>query len=300
MAAMTEPQPAIIDDANLAHLQAWQSKSETTLDLITSAPLRALSATLDRDDPAPAHGTPVAPLWHWLYFLPHARQSEIGPDGHPRRGGFLPPVPLPRRMWAGGRLRWETDNPLRVGQEVQRVSTIRSVQHKTGRSGELLFVLVEHRFSNQDGLALTEEHDIVYRAAARPGDPVPPPQQPPLAGQAAWSRSIVPDDILLFRYSALTFNGHRIHYDRRYVTQVEGYPGLIVHGPLIATLLLDLLRRQLPGVRVVAFDFKALRPTFDLHPFSVHGKPRDDGRTIDLWAQDHDGFLTMQATATVS
>ncbi|QOQ82574.1 MULTISPECIES: FAS1-like dehydratase domain-containing protein [Comamonas] len=294
------PNTVQIDAATLTKLQSWQERSETMSDVITAAPLRALSATLDRDDPVPEDGSAVPALWHWLYFLPHARQSEIGPDGHPRRGGFLPPVPLPRRMWAGGRLRWETDNPLRVGQEVQRVSTIRSVQHKTGRSGELLFVLVEHRFLNHDGLALTEEHDIVYRAAARPGDPVPPPQQPPLAGQAAWSRSIVPDDILLFRYSALTFNGHRIHYDRRYVTQVEGYPGLIVHGPLIATLLLDLLRRNLPGARVVAFDFKALRPTFDLHPFSVHGKPRDDGRTIDLWAQDHDGFLTMQATATVS
>ena len=294
------PNTVQIDAAALTKLQSWQERSETMSDIITAAPLRALSATLDRDDPAPAHGTPVAPLWHWLYFLPHARQSEIGPDGHPRRGGFLPPVPLPRRMWAGGRLRWEASNPLRVRQQVQRVSTIRSVQHKTGRSGELLFVLVEHRFSNQDGLALTEEHDIVYRAAARHGDPVPPPQQPPLAGQAAWSRTIVPDDVLLFRYSALTFNGHRIHYDRRYVTQVEGYPGLIVHGPLIATLLLDLLRRQVQGARVVAFDFKALRPTFDLHPFSVHGKPREDGRTIDLWAQDHEGLLTMQATATVA
>jgi len=294
------PNTVQIDAATMTKLQSWQERSETMSDVITAAPLRALSATLDRDDPVPEDGSAVPALWHWLYFLPHARQSEIGPDGHPRRGGFLPPVPLPRRMWAGGRLRWEADNPLRLGQEVQRISTIRSVQHKTGRSGELLFVLVEHRFLNHDGLALVEEHDIVYRAAARPGDPVPPPQQPPLAGQAAWSRSIVPDDVLLFRYSALTFNGHRIHYDRRYVTQVEGYPGLIVHGPLIATLLLDLLRRNLPGARVVAFDFKALRPTFDLHPFSVHGKPRDDGRTIDLWAQDHDGFLTMQATATVS
>ena len=294
------PNTVQIDAAALTKLQSWQERSETMSDIITAAPLRALSATLDRDDPAPEDGSAVPALWHWLYFLPHARQSEIGPDGHARRGGFLPPVPLPRRMWAGGRLRWETDNPLRLGQEVQRVSTIRSVQHKTGRSGELLFVLVEHRFSNQDGLALTEEHDIVYRAAARPGDPEPPPQQPPLADQAAWSRTIVPDDILLFRYSALTFNGHRIHYDRRYVTQVEGYPGLIVHGPLIATLLLDLLRRQLSGARVVAFDFKALRPTFDLHPFSVHGKPREDGRSIDLWAQDHEGLLTMQATATVA
>lgn len=294
------PNTVQIDAATMTKLQSWQERSETMSDVITAAPLRALSATLDRDDPVPEDGSAVPALWHWLYFLPHARQSEIGPDGHPRRGGFLPPVPLPRRMWAGGRLRWEADNPLRLGQEVQRISTIRSVQHKTGRSGELLFVLVEHQFLNHDGLALVEEHDIVYRAAARPGDPVPPPQQPPLAGQAAWSRSIVPDDILLFRYSALTFNGHRIHYDRQYVTQVEGYPGLIVHGPLIATLLLDLLRRQLPGARVVAFDFKALRPTFDLHPFSVHGKPREDGRTIDLWAQDHEGLLTMQATATVA
>ncbi len=294
------PNTVQINAAALTKLQSWQERSETMSDLITAAPLRALSATLDRDDPVPEDGSAVPALWHWLYFLPHARQSEIGPDGHPRRGGFLPPVPLPRRMWAGGRLRWETDNPLRLGQEVQRVSTIRSVQHKTGRSGELLFVLVEHRFSNQDGLALVEEHDIVYRAAARPGDPEPPPQQPPLADQAAWSRTIVPDDILLFRYSALTFNGHRIHYDRQYVTQVEGYPGLIVHGPLIATLLLDLLRRKLQGAKVVTFDFKALRPTFDLHPFSVHGKPREDGRTIDLWAQDHEGLLTMQATATVA
>ncbi|MEF8687252.1 UNVERIFIED_CONTAM: MaoC family dehydratase N-terminal domain-containing protein [Comamonas sp. A-3] len=294
------PNTVQIDAPTLTKLQSWQERSETMSDVITAAPLRALSATLDRDDPVPEDGSAVPALWHWLYFLPHARQSEIGPDGHPRRGGFLPPVPLPRRMWAGGRLRWEADNPLRLGQEVQRISTIRSVQHKTGRSGELLFVLVEHQFLNHDGLALVEEHDIVYRAAARPGDPVPPPQQPPLAGQAAWSRSIVLDDILLFRYSALTFNGHRIHYDRQYVTQVEGYPGLIVHGPLIATLLLDLLRRQLPGARVVTFDFKALRPTFDLHPFSVHGKPREDGRTIDLWAQDHEGLLTMQATATVA
>ena len=294
------PNTVQIDAAALTKLQSWRERSETISDIITAAPLRALSATLDRDDPVPEDGSAVPALWHWLYFLPHARQSEIGPDGHAKRGGFLPPVPLPRRMWAGGRLRWEAGNPLRMGQQVQRVSTIRSVQHKTGRSGELLFVLVEHRFSNQDGLALTEEHDIVYRGAARPGDPVPPPQQPPLAGQAAWSRTIVPDDVLLFRYSALTFNGHRIHYDRQYVTQVEGYPGLIVHGPLIATLLLDLLRRQLPGARVVAFDFKALRPTFDLHPFSVHGKPREDGRTIDLWAQDHEGLLTMHATATVA
>ncbi|MDY0106541.1 MAG: MaoC family dehydratase N-terminal domain-containing protein [Giesbergeria sp.] len=294
MATMTAP---TIDAALLAHLQSWQGQSEILNDTLTATPVAALSATLDRDDPAPAARTALPPLWHWLYFLPHARQSEIGPDGHPRRGGFLPPVPLPRRMWAGGRLRWDYANPLRVGQAVQRQSTIQSVKHKAGRSGELLFVLVEHQYRNDQGLALTEEHDIVYRSAAQPGEAAPAPQLPPLAGQAAWSRTITPDAVMLFRYSALTFNGHRIHYDRPYVTEVEGYPGLIVHGPLIATLLLDLLRRSLPGAQVARFDFRAVRPTFDLHPFSVHGKPSSDGKSIELWAQDHEGFLTMQGTA---
>ncbi len=294
---MTEP---TIDTTLLAHLQTWQGQSETLSDTLSASPVSALSASLDRDDPAPAAGTALPPLWHWLYFLPHARQSEIGPDGHPRRGGFLPPVPLPRRMWAGGRLRWETANRLQVGQEVQRTSTIQSVKHKAGRSGELLFVQVQHQLHNAQGLALTEEQDIVYRSAAQPGDPAPVPQTPPLAGQADWSRSIVPDPVLLFRYSALTFNGHRIHYDRTYATGTEGYPGLVVHGPLIATLLLDLLRRSLPDAQVLTFDFRAVRPTFDLHPFSVHGKLSSDGKTVELWGQDHEGLLTMQGTASLA
>ena len=292
---MNEPSRTL-DSATLTHLQSWVGKSETLSDDITSAPVRALSATLDRDDSAPVAGSTVLPpLWHWLYFLPQQRQSEIGPDGHPKRGGFLPPVPLPRRMWAGGRLRWLPENPLLVGQTVQRVSSIASVTHKAGRTGDLLFVLVKHEVHNAKGLALTEEHDIVYRAAAQPGDPVPPP----VAAEqgAAWQREIAPDDVLLFRYSALTFNGHRIHYDRRYVTEVEGYPGLIVHGPLIATLLVDLVRHQMPKAFIKSFNFKAVRPTFDLHPFRLNGQPSADGKTVQLWAQDHEGWLTMQGTA---
>ena len=289
-------QSRTLDSATLTHLQSWVGKTQTVDDDITSAPVRALSATLDRDDTVPVAGSTVLPpLWHWLYFLPQQRQSEIGPDGHPRRGGFLPPVPLPRRMWAGGRLCWLTENPLLVGQAVRRVSSIASVTHKAGRTGDLLFVLVKHEVHNAKGLALTEEHDIVYRAAAQPGDPVP---QPVAAEQgAAWQREIVPDDVLLFRYSALTFNGHRIHYDRRYVTEVEGYPGLIVHGPLIATLLVDLVRRHVPDAFVKSFNFKAVRPTFDLHPFRLNGQPSADGKTVQLWAQDHEGWLTMQGTA---
>ena len=288
----------LIDAEALAKLQAWQGRSETLVDDITAAPVRALSATLDRDDALPEAGTHLPALWHWLYFLPHHRQSEIGEDGHAKRGGFLPPVPLPRRMWAGGRLNWEASNPLQVGDKVERPSTIASVTHKAGRTGELVFVLVRHEVRNARGLALTEEHDIVYRAAAAPGEKTPPPT--PASKDAAFSREIVPDDVLLFRYSALTFNGHRIHYDRRYVTEVEGYPGLVVHGPLLATLLLDLVRSDLPDSSIASFSFKAMKPTFDTAPFQVCGQRADDGKTIHLWARHEDGALAMDATATLA
>ena len=296
MTQHTNPSPTL-DAAALAGLQAWQGRSETLADQITAAPVRALSATLDRNDPAPEPGTRVPELWHWLYFLPHHRQSEIGPDGHAKRGGFLPPVPLPRRMWAGGRLSWEAGNPLVVGDAVERTSTIASVSHKTGRSGELVFVLVRHEFRNARGLALTEEHDIVYRAAPAPGEA--PAAPTPAPKDAAFTREFTPDDVLLFRYSALTFNGHRIHYDRRYVTEVEGYPGLIVHGPLIATLLVDLLRREKPGASFARFEFRALRPVFDGTRLRVHGRPEAD-KHFSLWAEDADGCLAMQASATLA
>jgi 3-methylfumaryl-CoA hydratase len=242
-------------------------------------------------------GTPLPPLWHWLYFLPLHRQSEIGPDGHAKRGGFLPPVPLPRRMWAGSQ--FEFRSPIRVGDSVERTSTIADVSGKEGRTGKLVFVKVRHevRSNGSSEPAIVEFHDIVYRDAKRSGDVEPPPQRADTG--AAWQREIVPDDVLLFRYSALTFNGHRIHYDRKYVTEVEGYPGLIVHGPLIATLLMDLVRRSLPQADVATFRFKAVRPTFDLNPFRVNGQLQDDGKTIRLWAQDHEGWLTMDATATL-
>jgi 3-methylfumaryl-CoA hydratase len=278
-------------------LTAWIGRSESLRDTITAAPVRALTATLDHPAADVPTGFPLPPLWHWLYFLPMHRQSDIGPDGHAKRGGFLPPVPLPRRMWAGSQFEFRA--PIRVGDEVLRTSTIADVTAKEGRTGKLVFVKVRHELhcNGASEPALVEFHDIVYREAQRPGD-VPPPPQPAPAG-ASWQREIVPDDVLLFRYSALTFNGHRIHYDRRYVTEVEGYPGLVVHGPLIATLLLDLLRRQQPAAEVATYVFKAVRPTFDLHPFRVNGAPQPDGKSVRLWAQDHDGWLTMDATATL-
>ncbi|MBA2962001.1 MULTISPECIES: FAS1-like dehydratase domain-containing protein [Ramlibacter] len=276
---------------------AWIGRTETVAETMGPTPALALNATLDHEPVDARPGMPLPPLWHWLYFLPRHRQSEIGPDGHARRGGFLPPVPLPRRMWAGSQ--FEFRSPVRIGDAVERTSTIEDITSKSGRTGELVFVKVRHelRCNGVADPALVEFHDIVYRPLKQPGEAELAPRRPD--GQAQWRREIVPDDVLLFRYSALTFNGHRIHYDRRYVTEVEGYPGLVVHGPLIATLLMDLLRRQWPQADVASFRFRAVRPTFDGHPFQVCGAPAADGRSVQLWAQDHDGWLTMDATAAL-
>ena len=281
---------------NIDHLREWIGKSETREDRITLTPMAALSATLDRDDPFPRDGDPLPPLWHWLYFLPLHRESELGADGHPKRGGFIPPVPLPRRMFAGGRQQFH--KPLRAGDAISRVSLVADVTHKMGRNGPLVFVLVRHEISTREGLALVEEHDIVYREHSRPGEGAAQPQ--PAPADAPWSREIRADAVMLFRYSALTFNPHRIHYDLRYCTDVEGYSGLVVHGPLIATALADLLRRNLPDARVTNFSFRAVRPIFDTHPFSVHGRLESGNKTVKLWAKDHEGWLCMEATAALA
>ena len=279
----------------LQDFSAWIGRSETRRDTLGPTPLAALAATLDHDAPAAVVGTPLPPLWHCLYFLPLHRHSELGPDGHARRGGFLPPVPLPRRMWAGSR--FEFRSPLRVGDAVERRSIIDDVSARQGRSGPLIFVTVRHHVycNGSTEPALVEFHDIVYRGASQADGRQPTPQPAPQG--APWQREVMPDDVLLFRYSALTFNGHRIHYDRRYVTEVEGYPGLVVHGPLIATLLLDLLHEHAPGAKLGAFRFRAVRPTFDGHAFRLSGAR--DGQSVRLWAQDHEGWLTMDAVASL-
>jgi 3-methylfumaryl-CoA hydratase len=280
---------------DLDQLRSWIGRSETIEDVVTAAPLRGLSATLDREDAPQAAGKAIPPCWHWLYFLPMARQSEIGTDGHAKRGGFLPPVPLPRRMWAGSRIDFAA--PLCVGQAIARTSRIDDVRLKEGKTGPLVFVKVRHDIRADGAPAIVEEHDIVYRDHPQPGEPAP--AGTPAPADAQWTRRIVPDDVLLFRYSALTFNGHRIHYDRKYVTEVEGYPGLIVHGPLIATLLLDLLRRELPDATVTHFEFRAMKPLFDIAPFEVCGR-RVDGHHVKLWARTPEGHLAMDAGATLA
>ncbi len=272
--------------------QDWVGRQAVARDRIAAGPVAALAATLDRDDPAPRDGDALPPLYHWLFFPAAARQSALGPDGHARRGGFLPPVALPRRMWAGGRLRFL--RALHVGEAVERVSTIRAVSARAGRSGRLVFVTVEHEIAGEAGPAVVEAHDIVYRDAGGAAPTVPAPEG------AAWWRAIAPDPVLLFRYSALTFNGHRIHYDRPYATQVEGYPGLVVHGPLMATLLVDLLRRHTPR-RLAAFDFRATAPVFDTASFTLFGTPEGggapEGDGAALWVRRADGALAMRAEA---
>lgn len=280
---------------NFDNLKEWVGKSELLEDIAAAAPLAGLAATLDHAT-TPWRSSEVPPLGHWLYFLPRAKQSEISEDGHPKRGGFLPPVPLPRRMWAGSRLTFKA--PIRIGEPLQRRSTIIKVDYKNGRTGALVFVTVAHELTNAAGQLLYEEQDIVYKeeapqGEAQKGEATPSKAAPAESRQADWNRTIIPDPVLLFRYSALTFNAHRIHYDRPYCSKVEGYPGLVVHGPLTATMLIDLFLRNNPGAVVTSFSFRGQRPLFDINPFTLCGKARDGG--AELWAVDSDGQVAMTA-----
>ncbi len=272
----------------------WIGRSETQRDVASAAPLVRLAALLDH---APATPATVPPLGHWLYFLPDARQSAIGDDGHPRRDerSLLPPVPLPRRMWAGGRVEFLA--PIAVGAELTRVTTIAAIRAKRGASGDLLFVTLQHDIAADGVPALREEQDLVYRAAATAAtprarsasEPVPAPAPAP----ANAVRRMTPDPVLLFRYSALTFNAHRIHYDRDYARDVEGYAGLVVHGPLIATLLIDHARREIPDLLPSRFSFRAEAPLIDGAPFDLCLAREDGG--VRLWARDANGRPTMRA-----
>jgi 3-methylfumaryl-CoA hydratase len=273
---------------------SWIGKTETVEDDIALAPALAAAATLDDSVTPLGHGRALPPLWHWFYFLPKAPQSRLGADGHPERGGFMPPIPFPRRMFAGARLRFH--HPLRIGGSTSREGVIRNVVLKSGRSGSLAFVTVGYSFHQDGVLCIEEEQDIVYR---EPGAPVPAPAQlelPPVA-QGAWSRVVTPDTRLLFRFSALTFNAHRIHYDRPYAMSEEGYPGLVVHGPLTAVLLIELVRHSTPR-SISGYSFRGLAPIFDLAPFRLVGMASDS--KVELEAQGPDGKTAMSATAELA
>ena len=277
-------------------LQGWVGRTETARDRIAPDRCRAMQATLDLADPPLEGGDPLPPLWHWLYFWSAAPRSALGRDGHPVPGGFLPPVGAARRMWAGSRVSFP--GPLRIGETAERVSTVTGVTPKRGRGGALVFVTVRHEISGPGGLAIVDEHDIVYREDSG-GQPAGLPPGPPAPTEAAVRDRFTADPTLLFRYSALTFNGHRIHYDRDYATGVEGYPGLVVHGPLLATLLVGLAARIRPDRRVARFSFRAIRPVFDADPVTLCGVPDGDS-AIDLWVADRDGRQAMRAEAAFS
>lgn len=295
-----------MSDDKTVNIEDWVGRRTQVTDVISPVQVRQMAAAMN--DAARLARPDAAPLpagWHWLYFNPIEIESKLGPDGHPRRGDFLPPVELPRRMWAGSRLTWA--RPFAVGATVDKHSKILAVSRKSGRSGDMVFVTVEHVYSDARGLVLTEEHDIVYRDM--PGDAERASlrelgdraqagehrfEQPP-----SHAREVHGDSVMLFRYSAATFNGHRIHYDRNYAREVEGYPGLVVHGPLIATMLLNYVENEFSGGRQVrTFEFRAKKPTFDLAPFHLHAQV-GQGEGIKVWSSNNvgdtgiDGHITL-------
>jgi 3-methylfumaryl-CoA hydratase len=256
----------------MSDLENWIGRGETLEDIAAPVPLAGLAALLDHTVPPWREGE-LPPLAHWLYFLGHARQSQIDIDGHPRRGGFLPPITLPRRMWAGSRIVFHA--PVAVGAVMTRRSSIMDIKTKRGGSGAMIFVTVKHDIAVAGQTAITEEQDIVFRDAPG-GNPPPPKADPRIASEI---RKVHPDPTLLFRFSALTFNAHRIHYDRDYAVEVEGYPGLVVQGPLTAMLLLDHFLRAHPKADVARFSFRAQSPLFDTAPFELCMDSND------LWAR---------------
>lgn len=278
--------------AELEYLKKWIGETETDTDYVTIPTVHRLSATLDRDDPFPKTGDMLPIGWHSLLFPRIVRHSGIGPDGHPARGDFLPPVPLPRRMFAGKRTRIVGE--LRVGDEVKRLSTIKDVVIKQGRTGTMVFVTVNTDISSPRGVAISEEQDIVYRD--EPDKHVPPPPAQPAPGTAVWKNTVTPTEVMLFRYSALTFNGHRIHYDHPYVTGVEGYPGLVMNGGLTTLLVYELARAQ-AKTPLKFVSSRNVRPMFANRSISICGEPAADGKSAKLWTQDDTGALTLSATA---
>jgi 3-methylfumaryl-CoA hydratase len=273
---------------------AWIGRVEEVAEEISPWRAQALAASLDIDA-TPTAGALLPSGWHWLYFNPIALRRSLGPDGHPKRGGFLPPVALPRRMWAGGRLKYLS--PITIGDVAIRRSEIARIESKTGKRGSLVFVTVRHRVFSGGTERLVEEQDIVYREATSPGAEPPPAERAP--DGAEFHREVRPDSTLLFRYSALTFNGHRIHYDRPYAQNEERYPDLVVQGPLTATLLQDFAVSECrPGGRLSAFEFRGVAPLFVDRPFWLEGTVTEDGG-LALWARTPDGALAMSAKAQV-
>lgn len=269
----------------------WVGQQETVHDHASLAPVKGLLALFDDGNGKPKIGDAVPPLWHWLYFLPQAVQSEIGPDGHPKRGGFLPPVDLPRRMFAGSQLQFHSS--IHIGDRLRREGRVADIIEKKGKSGALVFVTVDYKIFAEDRMAVEERQTIVYRAAGGPTPPIIPGPQQDLPNDV-WHRCLNADPVRLFRFSALTFNGHRIHYDRDYAVTEEGYPGLVVHGPLLALSLLELVRTRKDLPAVTAFSFRGEAPAFDGQDIRLEAKI-EESNAISLVARRADGKTAMSA-----
>lgn len=274
-----------------------ESKKMVQKDFITPDVLNRMSLTLDYDMEF-SEGDVLPKLWHWLYFLPRVKASEAGVDGHPKTGGFIPAIEgLDRRMWAGSRFWFHND--MVASKEAIKESEVVKVTEKQGRSGRLGFVLVRHEYYQDDKHILSEEHDIVYKQEPESDTTVEMVNAGLKAPEktAQWSETIVPDPLLLFKYSALTFNGHRIHYDRDFCKKDFGFPGLVVHGPLLSTLLMELVRKNLPQANVLEYAFRAKGPVFEFQPFKVEGC--QEGNKIFLWVVNDSGLETMSAEAVI-
>jgi 3-methylfumaryl-CoA hydratase len=288
---MTErPDAPAID---IDHLRQWIGRSHDRAEVVGSAPFEGLAALLDHPAP-PWPGGELPPLGHWLAFLSIAPQSGLGEDGHARLGGFMPPMPLPRRMWAGSRVAFL--RPARLLASLRQTTTIEDVALKSGGSGDFIRLTLRQEVFDGDDLAIREHQDLIYRPAA--GQARETPAAPPPVLASDYEQTVSPDPTLLFRFSALTFNAHRIHYDRDFARDVEGYPGLVVHGPLQAMLLLDLYLRQRPGARIARFACRAQRPLFEGAPFTLKGRRSEDGAA--LWTEDAQGRVCMEATVAAA
>ena len=269
----------------------WIGKSETRHDVITAGLLQRFCATIDRpvtDD--------IPQGLHWCLGLPDTPTAQLAEDGHPTKGGFLPPIPLPRRMWASSSVSFE--HPLKLGDEISRVSTVAGIEQKSGKAGDLVFVAVDHETSVGDRVAIRERQNIVYRESATSAiiSNVNSNDSPDL-GDWDWQQPILPSEPLLFRYSALTFNSHRIHYDKPYAMQEEGYPGLVVQGPLMATWLLNLAASNLGANRLSRFSFRGMSPAFANRALYLVGK--QEGEKISLAVIGSDGKEIMTAQAAI-
>jgi 3-methylfumaryl-CoA hydratase len=278
-------------EVNLADLKRHIGSKEVTTDVVTAAQANLLRLTFGRPEPEFKDGDALPPGWHVIYFTPRFGPKDLRADGTPARSGLMPDMPLPRRMFAGQTFRFH--RPLRIGQALRQENELTDISLKSGATGTLVFTTVVSRISGPDGLAVEDERLIVYREEVKAGDRNQAPRREPAPDDVPWRRTITPDPILLFRFSALTFNSHKIHYDLDWATRTEGYPALVVHGPLTQTLLIDFARDHAGGRAFKSFTTQARAPLFDGKPFELRGRPSGTG--AELWAVTPEGTVAMSA-----